>query len=68
MDETYLSSNHMAYSHQIVVYDISEVVCRKSVVFQDDLVIDDAVIEYHLPMHYVFEHCLAFRHFHADDE
>ena len=66
--ETYLSSNHMTYTHHVVIDDIGKVVRWESIVLQDDLIIYDVVIEDHFSMHYILEHCLAFRNLHADDE
>ena len=56
----------MTDPHQRVINNICEVICRETIVFQDNLVIDHAIVKHNFAMDIIFEHSLSFRHLHSD--
>ena len=62
-----LPSDHVSYTHQIIIYHIRKVVRWESVAFQNHLVIHRIVVEDDLSMDKVFELGLASRHKHTDN-
>lgn len=64
---TYLSSDYVTDTHQVVIHDICKVICWEPVIFENDLIVDHAVIEHDLAMHDVPKFGLSFRDSHSDD-
>ena len=58
----------MRNTHQVIVNHICKVVSWKSVILNDDLIIDHTVVKDYLTVHKVFELGLAFWNFHSDYE
>ncbi len=67
-DPAYLASDHMTYLHEAVINNISKMVCWKSVILYDHLIINNIVIELHFAVYQIFKACFALRNFHSDDE
>ena len=64
---TYLSSDDVTDTHQVVIHDICKVICREPVIFENDLIINHTVIEHNFTMHDVSKFGLSFRDSHSDD-
>ena len=56
----------MTDPHQRVINNICEVICRETIVFQNNLVIDHAIVKHNFAVDIIFEHSLSFRHLHSD--
>ena len=65
MHQTYLSSYDMTYSHQVIINNISKVIRWIAIVFKNDLVINNAVVKYDLPVDQILEYRLSFRNSHS---
>ena len=64
---TYLPSDNMTNSHQVVIHNICKMIGREPVIFENDLIINHTVIKHNLAMHDVPKFGLSFRDAHPDD-
>ena len=64
---TYLSSDDMTNTHQVVIYDVCKVICWEPVILENDLIVNDTVIEHDFTMDDIPKLCLSFWNSHSDN-
>jgi hypothetical protein len=67
VNDTYLSSDNVADLHQMVVYNVCQVIGWVTIVLHDNLIVNVLVVEHNLAVNDVLKLSLTLRYFHPDD-